>query len=725
MNIERIWIAPVLLVACVLGVSRAQDGHSAAPAEDATPAYTARVWADEDGDYVPLGSLDPDSDYEAQLTFSPFGAGIRSLAMTHHFVTYEEAHHVAVQEQRQSAEGNLVVPFALSVVQIDGVDVSLSPVRRDANGDIFRVEGVVVPETVWRERAPGHFEAIIEDDAGTAVARVERRYELTAGRFDVVLRQTLTNLTDEPMRVRWIQTGPVSMPKEGATPENPNPKAGYGGDKRRVRFGYVSQSQIDLANNRGLLDGTVTADRALKGIGWTLGPRDASNRYEGIRGVWPIEAWAEKERHLVWVGMTDRYFGAIAHPLIDPDTDRLPEDKVFKRVDTVERYVLNPRIEDKTDAVVILGFVGPGREVGPGETDDASMGIFAGPLDDAALGATPMLKALGLPDVIIYNFGGPCSFCALSFLTHPLLKVLEFNHSFTGDWTVAIILLVIMVRTILHPVTRWSQIRVQRFGVQMQAMAPKQKKIREKYKDDPKRQQEEMRKLWSEEGINPAGMLGCLPMFLQTPVWASLYAMLFFAVELRHQAGFYGVFQNISGGKWHFLADLSAADHAIPLPEFLHFSFPLWGTVSSINLLPILLGFVFFAHQKYLTPPTSSTMTPEQEQQQKIMKVMMVVMFPVFMYTAPSGLAIYFVTNSTIAIFENKWIRAHMKKHGMLDAEKIKAERMERRRTGGGGFLSRLQARAEQAQRMRQQQQKMVQRKPEKNVVDRKYKKRK
>ena len=151
------------------------------------------------------------------------------------------------------------------------------------------------------------------------------------------------------------------------------------------------------------------------------------------------------------------------------------------------------------------------------------------------------------------------------------------------------------------------------------------------------------------------------------------------------------MFQSVSNGSWQFLADLSAADHAIPLPSAMHFSFPLWGTVQSINLLPILLGFVFFAHQKFLTPPSTATLTPEQESQQKMMKVMMVVMFPVMMYTAPSGLALYFITNSTLGIFESKWIRAHMKKHGMLEIENIRAEKAKK----GPGLMQRLNEAAE------------------------------
>ena len=73
------------------------------------------------------------------------------------------------------------------------------------------------------------------------------------------------------------------------------------------------------------------------------------------------------------------------------------------------------------------------------------------------------------------------------------------------------------------------------------------------------------------------------------------------------------------------------------------------------------------------------------------MKVMMVVMFPVMMYTAPSGLALYFLTNSTMGIIENKWIRAHMKKHGMLEIENIRAEKAKK----GPGFMQRMNEAAE------------------------------
>jgi YidC/Oxa1 family membrane protein insertase len=90
-------------------------------------------------------------------------------------------------------------------------------------------------------------------------------------------------------------------------------------------------------------------------------------------------------------------------------------------------------------------------------------------------------------------------------------------------------------------------------------------------------------------------------------------------------------------------------------------------TIDSLNILPLLLGFVFFFQQKYMSPPPTPNMTPEQIQQQRIMKVMMVVLFPIFLYKAPSGLTLYIITSSCIGIMESKYVRAHIEQ---LDLKK-------------------------------------------------------
>ena len=648
------------------------------------------------------------------VEFSPYGAGVRSLRLGTGF--YEDVgsdEHVEIQAQRSVERPGMAdltaVPFAALSLRVGEDTITLA-----APG-------------VWRQimGLPGAFEAFIEDETGRPVLRLVRRYELQPGTFSLTITRRVENLSDRDLTIRWHTAGPIDLPE---------PKTHYGGDKRRIRFGYLLNPQAQAGSM------AVTADNELTGRRTVLGDKTTDAQgyklYEPVRTIWPTPKGLDKGRRLVWSAFTSRYFAVALHPIYDPGAVTPGgEEKLFEQVDRIDRLVLNPYVGEARGAVMIMR-VGTEPETVPARgAAESRYGVYTGPLLDKEFSADPLLASLNLEGMIAYNFGGFCGeMCTFGWLTHILFNVLRFAHSLTGDWAAAIIILVLIVRTCLHPITRWSQIRLQRFGKQMQSMAPKQQKVREKYKDDPKRQQQEMAKLWQEEGINPAGALGCLPLFLQSPVWIALYATLYFAAEMRHEPAFWGVFQTISGGEWKFLADLSSPDAALPLPAFMHFTPPLlgglYGRIESVNLLPILMAVVFFMHQKFLQPPTSAAMTPEQEQQQKIIKIMFPIMMPIFMYPAPSGLVVYFITNSALAIIENKHIRSSAEKQGLLDIDKIKEEKAAKRQAkGGGGFMARLQALAEERQQQMQGQQpqskKRVQNAARPEPKPRNYKKRK
>ena len=633
-----------------------------------------------------LGSLDEASDYEIGVELSPFGLGIESLRLTDYYETLGNKEHILVQATQPmdiAGSQGTAVPFALTAVFVNGERVDLTSGPRG--------------EPVWRNLAGvGAFEAVIEDEAGTPVLRIERTVTVKDHSHDVRIRQRAANLTDAAINLSWVHSGPLSLDPDSG---------GYGGDKRRLRFGYWLNAKSQAGDTAVLSDRYTTPFVSLLNISKEGG----GYVFPTSRDIWPNKKSDETGDRLVWIGLTDRYFGVAMHQVVDPaGTDRL------MRVSRITRVAgLKPgtpanakRAELANNAMVLMLVDSEVSRVEPGASSSFDLGLFAGPLSIPVINGEPLPKALGLAGLVLYNFGGLCAFCTFQPLTHLLLGVLHVLHGVTGDWALAIIILVILVRSCLHPVTRWSQIKMQRFGAQMQAIAPKQAKLKEKYKDDPKRLQAEMTKLWREEGINPAGMLGCLPMMLQSPVWIALYATLFFAVELRHQPGFYGIFQSFGG--WQFLADLSRSDNAIPLGR--NFDFGIIH-IDAINILPIIMGFVFYFHQKYLTPPTATTMTPEQESQQKFIKIAMIFLFPVMMYAAPSGLALYFVTNSTLAIIENKWIRAHMNKHGLLDADKIR-ERIQAKREArkDGGFVARLQKAAAEQQGREQASKRMMRR---------------
>ncbi|MCA9288581.1 MAG: YidC/Oxa1 family insertase periplasmic-domain containing protein [Phycisphaerales bacterium] len=661
------------------------------------------------------GLLDETSPYELRIEFSQYGAGIEQLLLAHHHTTWRAEQSQPIQVTRQWIAPN---PDGTP----SGRTRAASPM---AAAQVFITENGTTRscllwagpsgENVWNQVEAGEsfavFEATVVEAGGAPDAPVEtplltirRRYALTPNSYVVAVSQDVINRTTRPLDVQVQHFGPIDL-----VPDTMGSQvAGYGGDKRRVRFGYLASAQSDPTQQ------FVVADNDLR-------PRrsaiTAANRAASAvpSDLWPTQASIDNERTLVWAGMTNRYFGVAIHTLVDPTATR--PDKGLIGVERIEPLVATTGI-GTDDQILAMRITQVPVRVEPGATASSRVGMFAGPLSRPVIERDPIAAAAGLGGMVVYNFGGFCAPCTFSWITGPLISLLRAIHTYvTQDWALAIIVLVFIVRGVLHPVQHWSQIRTQRFAKQMQSMAPKQKKLQERYKDDKAALQKEMAKLWREEGITPASFVGCIPPFLQTPIWIALSAMIYFAVELRHEAAFFGAFQMITAD-WPFMADLSEADSFIPFGQV--FKIPLLGIpVSSLNILPFVLALVFYSHQKYFTPPTSATMTPEQKQAQVLSKWLMVVMFPVFMYSAPSGFTLYFIANSTIAIFQTRWIKKHIEKHGLDDPEKAKALAAARRKavSNSDSFLARMAKRVEAAQQARQGNQpgpgKAMQRRPD------------
>jgi YidC/Oxa1 family membrane protein insertase len=661
------------------------EAQPAAPGSSVSLAGLRARQHDATEAFDPIGSIDADGAARMQIEFSKVGAGIASLKLASEFDSVESytkyhvegeavgpEHHVELQSEQKSGS-MAVTPFAALWVEIENAPIN------------------IFGTNVWLQTAPGEFEAFIENDAGEAVVRITRNYVLTDGTHDLRIEQKLTNMSGSELNAQFVQFGPIDMPEDAVT---------YGGDKRRVRFGYMMPPSIDI--NREYVSGK----KFLTPRTSVLGPKSQTQTWQNpesgkvfqpyiaAREVWPNEKSIKSNLELVWAAMSNRYYGVAVHSVESPGSPL-----AFDSIKHIDRVVLQETNQPK-DGVLILRLTGKVRTLAAGESSDESIMVYAGPTSKAVIDSSPAAVAAGIKELVVYNFGGPCAMCTFTWLSDPLLGMVRFLQSFVGDWSIAIILLVFCVRGVLHPINRWSQIRMQRFAKQMQDLGPKQKKIQEKYAGDKAKIQQEMAKLWREEGVNPAGMLGCLPMLLQSPIWIALYASLYFLYELRQQPAFYGLFQTLSGGAWPFMADLSEPDHFIPLGAGLHFTVPLMGVISAINIMPLMLGVVFFMHQKFLTPATTTTLTPEQQKQQKMIKVMTVVMFPIIMYNAPCGLALYFIANSTIAIAENSWIRAHINKHNLLEVTK-------KPKGPKGGFMAKLQEISNKQQAIREQQQRM------------------
>ncbi len=694
------------------------------PAVPVNTAYSAQVYPYTG--YDPIGSVTPKAQggtQEMEVRFSPFGAGVDQLALANHFTTIQNVEHEIIQQFRALPQGLTTDPragtcgFAMNKVEIDGktVELGLTPTAK---------------ETFWKQGAPGSFAAEIADGAGVPAVRITRAYEVRPGTYDLAITQKAENLTDRAITLTWHQFGPTSLPSGTIR---------YGGDVRRVRFGFQLSKEKDperlvIADDRGgsLIPYATALDTQNGVFPGTLLPRwDA-------KPLWPNADSTKHELSLSWVGMTGRYYTVAMYPKGgSAGAQGRGDDKAFTLAEKIDRLaiptgelpsggigdVLLGR-EVKPIGEVVLRMATPAMTIEAGKSVDVSLGVYAGPSSVAVIQRQPGAWAAGVAKVVLYTFGGPCGFCTFQLFAGALRDLLTLLHDrVVFDWALAIMLLVVCVRTVLHPITRWSQRRMYLVSKDMAKMAPKMKQIQEKYKEDPAKLREEQSRLLAENSGAYAGMaMGCIPAFLQTPVWIGLSAMIYFNYDLRHAHGFFGIFQNLSNHAWGFLGNLAEPDHLIAFGR--SFSVPVigrfMGPVDGLNLLPLLLGVVFYLQQKYLQPPQTTPMTPEQEQQAKIMRVMTVVLFPLMMYNAPAGLALYFTTNSTLAILESKWIRRKAEEE-YKEREAVNAAKIATRASGVGmsmwdrkekqpapqGIMARLRKMAEDAQKMKAQQEKL------------------
>jgi YidC/Oxa1 family membrane protein insertase len=214
------------------------------------------------------------------------------------------------------------------------------------------------------------------------------------------------------------------------------------------------------------------------------------------------------------------------------------------------------------------------------------------------------------------------------FIARYVLSMLKVFYSMCGNWAIAIILLTILVRLLVLPFNIISY----RSMKTMQLLQPQMAKIKERYKDDQRRANEEVMGLFRKHKVNPAG--GCLPMLIQLPIFWALYQVLGHSIELYQQPFPYDF----------WVHDLSMKD-------------PFY-------ILPILMGFTMFA-QQLITPNPS--MDPNQA---KVMKFMPLI-FSFFMLSLPSALTLYIWISSLFAVIQQTYF---MKSHNPL-VEKLEGVR--------------------------------------------------
>ena len=212
------------------------------------------------------------------------------------------------------------------------------------------------------------------------------------------------------------------------------------------------------------------------------------------------------------------------------------------------------------------------------------------------------------------------------FLTKPFFYILEFLYHFIGNMGWAILLFAALLRLAMFPVANKSYESMSK----MKKVQPKIQAIQQTYKDDKMRQQQAMMELYRKEKINPAS--GCLPMFIQIPVFFSLYKVLNISIEIRH-APFIGWIKDLSAPDPMTLSAMSG----LPIPSLI-----------DLGVWPILMGLTMFLQQK-LSPK------PANKDQARMMMLLPIV-FTFMLGHFASGLVIYWTLSNVLSIIQQKAI---------------------------------------------------------------------
>ncbi len=291
-----------------------------------------------------------------------------------------------------------------------------------------------------------------------------------------------------------------------------------------------------------------------------------------------------------WIAMMQHYF--IAAWIADPGTT----NNYFGR--------------KARDGTYLVGFTGQEMTAQPGKSVAAKATLYVGPKVQSRLEAA----APNLNLTVDYGF--------LWFLAIMMFQLLEWLYGAVQNWGIAIILLTLIVKLVLYPLSAASY----RSMAKMREVAPELRKLQERYSDDRQRLGQEMMALYKKENVNPLG--GCLPMLAQMPVFLALYWVLYESVELR-LAPFFG-----------WITDLASMD-----PYFV---------------LPLLMGATMY-FQQTLNPPMPD---PVQARMMKLMPPIFTVMFAFF----PSGLVLYWFVNNLLSIAQQWWVTKQVEAEAKVKA---------------------------------------------------------
>ena len=318
-----------------------------------------------------------------------------------------------------------------------------------------------------------------------------------------------------------------------------------------------------------------------------------------------------------WLGITDKYWATAVIP--DPGASFEP------------RYVA---ASSGGVPAYQADYLAGGVEIAAGETGQSTNRVFAGAKE------TKVIQGYEA-DLGIDRFNLLVDWGWFYFLTKPLFYALDFVNGIFGNFGVAILVVTVGVKLIFFPLASKAYASM----AKMKALQPKIQQMRERYKDDKMKQQQEMMELYKKEKVNP--LAGCIPILIQIPVFFSLYKVLFVSIEMRH-APFFG-----------WIRDLSAPDptsifNLFGLLPYDPAAIPIIGGLLMVGVWPLIMGATMWVQMKMNPAPPDPT--------QAMIFNWMPLFFMFLLASFPAGLVIYWSWNNFLSVMQ-QWVI--MRRHGV------------------------------------------------------------
>jgi YidC/Oxa1 family membrane protein insertase len=563
-----------------------------------------------------IGSVDPESEFMMELAISSKGASIEQARLNGFFERDSDTEPLVAMKPVAAAGGKTILPLSAQYLAIEGSGLRLPLYKLD-----WKFAGV---------RGGDEGSQNIDLEAlymieGKEFVKITRTYTLIPGLRHFTFTDKIENLSEMPLKLSYEIQSPTGFARESVR-----------SDARKILAGYTR------ADGTGIVSSTIDITKMRKQAVEYLNNPIPQNKITMER---PKEA-----ANLRWTAVSNKYFTAVMIPSSLNEQNKLvPFDikELNYYFDGLQKGLplkQQPKPYDRDDVGHVLTY--ENIELAPGESETRVTNVYLGPKEKSIFENDQYYKSLGLIHTIDFRMCCGNLFRPISFVILALMKTM---YSVIPNYGIIIIILVLLVRACLHPLTKSGQVSMMRMG----KLGPKMEEIKKKYGENKAEMQRAMAELYREQGASP--IKGMLPMFIQMPIWIALYSAIYASIDLR-------------GAKFlpFWITDLSAPD---ALVSFSPVEIPLLGwELTAFNLLPILLGVAMFLQQKLMSPATAAAANPQMQQQQKMMLWMMPAMMLIFLYNAPSGLNLYIMTSVFGGVIEQKVIRKHIQEREELEA---------------------------------------------------------